>query len=195
MDEIQVAKVSKSTGKTSIQGDEVEEDVAKEEQNAEASGILAKDIPKITSSESSRDQSVPKHMKPGIYGQGVSQADLEIGARYLIITPANIVSPSEISLVLEVSSGCFAAVQEELPKKLTEDRGDWRLRRNDTVAVLSNEVWYRGVARYKKRDGEVTVYLVDKGHFCCVDSKDVLPLPTELYAYPACAIQVNEKFK
>ena len=208
IDFIGETQVAKNTGNTVIQGDKIEEDeIKKEKQNSEEKNIFNKNSARVTSSESDvesniippvtdsitlTNQSVPKHMKPGVYSKVITQADLEIGTSYLIMTPANIVSPSEMTLVLDVSSGCFAAVQQELPKKLPEDRGDWRLRRNDAVAVLNNEVWYRGVATNKK-DGLVSVYLVDTGYFCFVDLKSVLPLPTELRAYPACAVQVNKK--
>ena len=66
----------------------------------------------------------------------------------------------------------------------------WNVGKMDVVAVHYNFTWYRGVAT-KKKGGQFTIYLVDKGTSCVAQLKDLRPLPEKLREYPVCAVQVN----
>ena len=132
-----------------------------------------------------------KVSKPGVYNRDIPEPELEVGKQYQVRSPSQVVSPSEINVILEISRDCYDIIQNELDQILiTEDvPNSWNLRKFEAVVVRHENTLQRGVT-VRKKQGQVTVYLIDTGLYCYVQAKYLRPLPATLFSFPACAVQV-----
>ena len=65
----------------------------------------------------------------------------------------------------------------------------WKLAKRETVAVVEQDIWYRGLA-VNKKEGKVQVYLLDYGGLVTVKPDQIRPLPNDWSGMPAANYQV-----
>ena len=65
----------------------------------------------------------------------------------------------------------------------------WKFGKGETVAVVEQDIWYRGLA-VNKKEGKVQVYLLDYGGLVTVKPDQIRPLPNDWSGMPAANYQV-----
>lgn len=131
----------------------------------------------------------PLAYPPAIVSSSIAQYNPVAGVHRVLLPVDHVLSPSHFGICLSHCEDSVLNLMVSMAESPLPVQSDWKVSRNQTVAVCWNEVWYRGVATKKCQD-KFFVYLVDLGKVVSVARDLMRPLPEQYLHLPPGCVQV-----
>ena len=101
----------------------------------------------------------------------------------------DITSPGHFGVRLVEQEDALNSLLEKMSISPPQFVQGWKVGRKETVAVVDQDIWYRGLV-VKKMGEKFQVHLLDYGSLCTVAPEQKRPLPADFAAMPPANYQV-----
>eukprot|EP00092_Neocalanus_flemingeri_P017770 GFUD01019227.1.p1 GENE.GFUD01019227.1~~GFUD01019227.1.p1 ORF type:complete len:1003 (+),score=360.29 GFUD01019227.1:61-3069(+) len=107
----------------------------------------------------------------------------------VVLPVDDITSPGQFGVRLVEQETQLNSLLEKMLMTPPQTVQGWKVGRRETVAVVDQEIWYRGLA-VRKMGEQFEVYLLDYGGLITVAPDQMRPLPADCAVMPAATYQV-----